>query len=404
AAEKQTANQRVAKTGIEMEAADRTPDNVAIDLDRTGTMTGEKIAQARDAAIAAIERLRADDIVSVVTYDDIVNVIVPATKVSDRETIYAAIRQIQPGNSTALFAGVSKGAAEIRKFLDSRRVNRVILLSDGIANVGLSSPDDLGELGASLRREGISVTTVGHGLDYNEDLMVKLASRSDGNHAFVENAVDLARIFNAEFGDVLSVCAQDVRVRIQCAPGIRPIRVLGRDAEIAGQDVYVSLNQLYGGQLKYVMLEVEVPGGSVGQSLNVASVDVTYANMKSASRDELHRALAVTLTNSPDAVEQSVNKDVMIAAVREIGSETSRRAIELRDQGKIEEARSAIVGNRSFYLNNAQTLQSEELLKDSEEAAEDLSNLDNANWGMQRKVMKEKTNAVSKQQMYKGKQ
>ena len=113
-------------------------------------------------------------------------------------------------------------------------MNRVILLSDGQANVGPKSATELGELGMSLGKEGISVTTIGLGAGYNEDLMANLAGYSDGNHAFVENAEDLVRIFNYEFGDVLSVVAQDLVIRIQLMDGVRPMRLLGRDGEILG--------------------------------------------------------------------------------------------------------------------------------------------------------------------------
>ena len=242
----QKAYLRVSLTGIELpDKSRRTPVNVAIVLDKSGSMTGEKIANARRAAIKAIGMLEPNDIVSVVTYDDTVHVLVPATKVADRDQIFAAIERIQAGGSTALFAGVSKGAAEVRKFLDKNRVNRVILLSDGLANIGPSSPGDLAELGTSLGRESISVTTIGLGLDYNEDLMTQLAQKSDGNHMFAQNAGDLEWIFAREFGDVLSVVAQDVEIVIDCERGIRPIRCIGRDADIVGQRVITSMNQLY---------------------------------------------------------------------------------------------------------------------------------------------------------------
>jgi len=176
AGEKQTAYLRVAMTGFEVEEADRTPVNVAIVLDKSGSMTGEKIEHAKEAAIMAIRRLRKDDIVSVVVYDTTVNVLVPATKLSNKESIANTIRSIKSGGNTALFAGVSRGANEVRKFLAKNRVNRVILLSDGLANVGPSAPSDLAELGDSLGREGISVTTIGLGLGYNEDLMTRRSS------------------------------------------------------------------------------------------------------------------------------------------------------------------------------------------------------------------------------------
>ena len=228
-------------------------------------MQGEKLVRAKEAAKLAVNRLHPDDIVSVVAYDDTVRILLPATKVADRTAVLAAIDGSKPVASTALFAGVSVGAAEVRKFLDRERVNRVVLLSDGLANVGPASPAELGALGASLKKEGISVSTIGLGLGYNEDLMVRLAGLSDGNHAFVEHPRDLARIFDHEFGDAMSVTAQDVLVRIECAQGTRPVRVLGREAEIVGRKVTVSVNQLYDAREQYILLELEAPPGGAAR-------------------------------------------------------------------------------------------------------------------------------------------
>src|SRR5205085_8842601 len=130
-------------------------------------------------------------------------------RVGDGRRLEEAICSIEAGGNTALHGGVSRGAAEIRRHLDDGHyVNRIILLSDGLANVGPSTPEELGRLGTSLMKEGISVTTIGLGLGFNEDLMTRLAQRSDGNTYFVESSADLPRIFAAELGDVLNVVAR----------------------------------------------------------------------------------------------------------------------------------------------------------------------------------------------------
>ena len=144
--EKQTTFVKVGLTGFEMKSDEARPSvNVAIVLDRSGSMSGEKIERAKEAAKMAIDRLAEKDIVSIITYDHTVNVLLPATKVTDKGYIKNEISKIQSGGNTALFAGVSKGAAEVRKFLEENRVNRVILLSDGLANVGPSSPAEVGQ-------------------------------------------------------------------------------------------------------------------------------------------------------------------------------------------------------------------------------------------------------------------
>jgi Ca-activated chloride channel homolog len=149
------------------------------------------------------------------------------------------------------------------------------------------SPGALGELGASLMKDGISVTTIGLGLGYNEDLMVRLARESDGNHSFVEHPNDLVAIFDREFGEAMSVVAQDVEIRIECGAGIRPLRTLGRPSEISGQTVITHLNQLYGGHERHLLLEVEVPAHEADAVVELASVTATFRDLGANEQNAL---------------------------------------------------------------------------------------------------------------------
>jgi Ca-activated chloride channel homolog len=397
---KQTTFLKVKLLGQNVESGSRLPVNVAIVLDRSGSMAGEKLHRAKEAAIAAIDRLGGKDIISVVAYDDTIRVLVPATRVSERARIYAAIRALSPGNTTALFAGVSRGAREVRKFLSEEQVNRVILLSDGLANVGPSSPQALGALGASLIKEGISVTTLGLGLDYNEDLMVALASRSDGNHTFVENAADLARIFNYEFGDILSVVARDVEITITCPVGVRPVRVLGRDANLIGQAVKTHLNQVYGRQEKYVLVEVEVPAHPATIDLPVADVSVDYRD--AFSQAPVHRSIpiAARFSFSADEVASSTNHEVMVSATQLIANERTKRAVALRDEGRVEDARQLLEENYNYLNENATRYKSDALKKQSYKNKEDSTNLDGVKWNRQRKSMRRYEHMYENQQSW----
>ena len=383
---------------------DRAPVNMAIVLDRSGSMAGEKLARAREAAIKAIGLLQSGDIVSVVTYDSVVNVVVPATKVDDKQSIYRAIRRITDGGSTALFAGVSKGASEVRKFLDKTRVNRVILLSDGLANVGPSTPSELGQLGSSLGKEGISVTTIGLGLGYNEDLMTQLAGMSDGHHAFVQNSADLNRIFAAEFNTALTVVANQFNIIIRCADSIRPIRVLGRRAQIIGQEVHINLNQLSSNQEKYVMLEVEVPAGVAGETRNLASVDVSYLDLKAKKRDSLQQSVSVNFSKEREKVKRAVNQPVMDSAAEQVVNEISKEAVELRDQGKKEAAKDYLQKNFESLkgvLGSSGAASSPRVEALEQEVQQDADELDdNKNWNAKRKSMRERQFKYDNQQKY----
>lgn len=399
AGEKQVNYLRVGLTGVPVKGTPRrTPVNVAIVLDKSGSMSGDKLVRAKEAALASIDRLGPDDIVSVIAYDHTVDVLVPATKVSDRAAIRSAILRLSATGNTALFAGVAKGAAEVRKFLDRQRVNRIILLSDGQANTGPSSPAELGELGASLIKEGISVTTLGLGLDYNEDLMAALARRSDGNNYFIEDSAELASKFAFEFDDVMSVVAQEITVQVKCAPGVRPVRVLGREAEITGQTVTAYLNQVYGDQEKYILLEVEVPAGADGTRRGIADVTVSYASMATRATERITRTATARFAASPALVDSGTNRVVMASAIEQIAVEKNLLAISLRDQGRIEEARRLLRENAAFLAENARRYDSKALEDYGNSQVVTAEKLDDENWNATRKENRSDTGSrISRQ-------
>ena len=350
AGKKQTTSLKVAVKGFEMQSEkERAPLNVALVIDRSGSMSGQKIERAKEAAIQAIRRLDTRDIVAVVTFDNNIDVLIPATKVSDRESIERKIRSVQPGGTTAIYDGVQKGAEEVRKFFEKGIVNRVILLSDGLANVGPSSPAQLAELGRTLGGKGITVTTLGLGNDYNEDLMAKLAAASDGNHKFIESANDLPDIFQKEFNTALSVVAQDVQCVVTLPEGNRPVRALNMDVSINGQDITFGWNQIYSGHERFVMLEVEVPGTSDGRNIELATATLRYTNLETKSVDNLSSKVDVRFSSSEVQVKSAINKTVMEDYVELLANLENKRATELRDRGDVEGARRLFLRN-SVYL------------------------------------------------------
>lgn len=380
---------------------DRAPLNVALVLDRSGSMEGEKLERAKEAARYAVGLLGNRDILSLVTYESEVQVLLPATRIGDRRRILQLIDTIETDGSTALFAGVTQGARELRKFLSREQVNRVILLSDGLANVGPSRPGELAELGSSLRREGISVSTIGLGLDFNEDLMTRLAQSSDGNHAFVQEPRDLVRIFDFEFKDALSVVARDVEVRIQCAPGIRPLRLLNREGEIRGQTITLSLNQVYSLQEKYFLVEVEVPSLRPGSSQPVAEVETGYFNLRTGRTASRTATAQVTGTTNLQDQLRSRNKDVAEAVALQKNVEAGEEAIRLRDAGQIQAAKEVLTQAAADLKKVAVEIDSEVLAESSAAVEEDAVKLeDEAQWNAQRKSMRALQYSTETQQSY----
>ncbi len=374
--------------------------NVALVLDQSGSMNGTKIRMAKEAAIEALSRLGRDDVFSLVVYDTNVKTIIPAQKVRNINAIIRTIQQIQAGGSTALFGGVSQGAAEIRKHIEKTYIHRVVLLSDGLANIGPSMPADLGRLGAGLFKENISVTTVGVGTDYNEDLMAQLAQKSDGNTYFVEAGVDLPRIFAAELGDVLNVVAKQVTITITLPDNVEPVDIIGREGRIKGNRVELSMNQLYGGQEKYALIEVRLPASKAGSTLKVARADVTYQDAY-AMKDMTSTGVATAkFSNDPGKVSASTNVDVVRDYQLNLNALAQEKAIELSDQGKPKAAAAALRKSAAKLKEYGGRYQDDQLMEEAQAVETQAETLENK--GMSKKSRKElrtKSYQMKNQQM-----
>jgi Ca-activated chloride channel homolog len=371
-------------------AAHRPAVNLCLAIDRSGSMAGEKLDQARQGAISALHRLSREDTVSVVAYDDTVDVLVPASSAAERGAIDQGIRALTPGGGTALYAGVAKCAEELRHGLDPDRVNRIILLSDGQANVGPSSPAALGALGAELMADGISVSTIGLGLDYNEDLMTELALRSDGRHTFVRRPDDLTAFLDEELTSVTSVVARNADVRIRCHGGARPLRVLGRPADIFGETVTTTFGKVYGGREHFLLVELEVPAAAATGDKPLADVEVTYRDLLAARTDSQTASARARFSSDGREVARRLDRNVMGVVELAMADVASERALELRDQGQLEAARQILNENAVRLRQKAHEYNDKRLLKTEKRqstSAEDLSPSPEK-WNVVRKAMK----------------
>lgn len=296
----------------------RTPLNLAVVLDRSGSMTGAKIEKAKQAAMQLVDRLRADDIFSFVIFSDEARLIVPAQHVEDKEALKEKIESVEAEGSTALYAGVKMGASQLDEYLSSKRINRVILLSDGLANVGPSTPRDLRRLGSQLAERDISVTTIGVGDDYNEDLMAGLAEASDANYYYVKDTEKLPEIFARELGELLTVAARDVRIEIICPDGVKPLGFIGRLERFENQKAVVNLSQFTPGQDRYLFLRCRVDGDRP----DVATVNVNYTDeLDGGSQQSASGTARIDFTGDQKVSDKSLNsavfaeKELMLTAV-----------------------------------------------------------------------------------------
>lgn len=353
------------------------PINLALVLDRSGSMAGAKLEKARQAAGVAIDQLGPDDTFSLVIYDDQVEVLIPPQRVKDREEMKREIARIRDGGSTALYAGVEKGAEQLRKYFDKEKVNRIVLLSDGIANVGPSSPSELAKLGKELRGEGFGVSTVGLGDDYNEDLMTALAEASHANYYYVKDAEKLPGIFKEELGTVKNAVARNVKIRITLPDGVNPKGVLGED-DIAfrGQTVTIPLAELFGSQTCRFLIACDAPAVD-DREIELANVELSYEDSGNGFPATENRSARVSQTTDSSLVEKSVQADVASSVAITRNRLAKEEAVKLADAGKSKDAADLLVRQAAANAALPAAAQSDVLRNDSRELnqkAEELRN------------------------------
>jgi len=324
--------------------ARRTPLNLAVVLDRSGSMSGAKLEKAKQAATMLVDRLAPDDVFSLVAYSDDARVLVPAQRVEDKDALKEKIRRIEADGSTALYAGVKRGAAEIDEYFSNKRINRVILLSDGLANIGPSSPRELRRLGHDLAERGVSVTTIGVGDDYNEDLMGGLAEASDANYYYVKDTERLPEIFARELGELLTVAARNVRIEVVCPDGVKPLGFIGRAERFENQKAVVNLSHFTAGQDRYLMLRCVVDSDRP----EVARVRLAYTDELADGKARVTDGV-VTVRFTADRMDsdRSLNNAVFAEKQLMLAAVAKDEAMQEADAGNYKKAASILAAQKS---------------------------------------------------------
>ncbi|MCM8594083.1 VWA domain-containing protein [Accumulibacter sp.] len=320
----------------------RQPYCFALVVDRSGSMAGEPLVEAVRCARHIVDRLEPSDTAALVVFDDRVRIVAPAAPVGDRKALHTALATIQPGGSTNLHGGWQAGADALLPDSAGAAIARVILLSDGNANVGaLTDSDGIAACCARAAEAGVTTSTYGLGRNFNEDLMVAMAERGGGNHYYGDTAADLFEPFAEEFDFISSLCARHVRLSLAAPQGVT-IRLLN-DYPVDGDGVMpvVRLPDIAFGAEAWALVELEVPAtlarAGAAPLLQAAVTAATPEGLPLAFADA---TLAVDVVAA--AVWETLLEDPLVVARRaeiEAGKllARARQAAEYGDWGAVEQ-------------------------------------------------------------------
>ncbi len=245
-------------------AAARPALNLALVIDRSGSMSGDKLANVRRAAEHVLDLLQEQDQVAIVAYDDTINLLAPSQPVTAqvRASLKSHLQELTPGNMTNLCGGWLSGCEEVARVASpagGQQLNRVLLLTDGLANVGITGLEEIGLHASQLLNKGIATSTFGVGLDFNEHLLEHMANQGGGRFYFIADPTTIPSIFVQEFRELAAVTAQAVEVTLEI-PAQVDAKVLGSwRSEQNGQSLRLWLGDIPSGQPREVYVRLLIP-------------------------------------------------------------------------------------------------------------------------------------------------
>lgn len=301
---------RLAAVTLENEAdqPDQPVDLVVV-LDRSGSMNGQKIEDARNAILNLLNRLTTRDRLALVTYSSNVRIETGLLPVDgdNRAVMVRAVNQVRAGGGTNLGGGLKSGIDALLRAEEVGRQRKVILISDGLANQGITDPQELGRMASIAVERNFSISSVGVGYDFNEVLMTALADRGAGRYYFLENPRTFAQVFEEEFQTARQVAAAGLEVRILQKGGLRLTHAGGYPISYEDGDAVFHPGDLLSGQERNLFLTFKMPADREGE----ARIETIRARYRYQDRDRQLDAgvgLKVACVPNPTEVAASVDK------------------------------------------------------------------------------------------------
>jgi Ca-activated chloride channel homolog len=235
------------------------PINLALVIDKSGSMAdADKLSRVKEALLTLVTQLRESDTLSLIVFDSEAQVLMPARRVGDRELVRRLIRQLEPGSSTNIHAGLMLGYQEALKNFSGEATNRVVLLTDGIANQGVTDPSQIARDSLAFNNRGVDLSTIGVGLDLNKDLLRELAKSGRGLFHFVANAQDIEKVFLKEVQSLVAPVAADPNLEVEFGPGLELTQVYGYEPQRRGNGLKIKLDNMNQGLTQVVMMRFKV--------------------------------------------------------------------------------------------------------------------------------------------------
>jgi len=342
--------------------APRGPVNIALAIDTSGSMEGEAIKEAKNAAIQMVDTLKDGDRLAVVVYHYAPELIMPSTELDAnvRAELKKKIGALQAKGTTEMTGGLRFAIEEVRAHLDRKGINRVILLGDGIPN----EPTGLEDYARSAANQGITITTLGLGLDYDEVLMGSIAELSGGRYRYVEKATQLAQFFQEERGRIDSVYGRNASVHITGGPGVRIDEVVGSEYRSGMKHADLPLGDITRGDTRNIVVRMTVTPRKADVPIELFDAVLTFDDaLEDAGRLERRVYIGARTTSDAEAVAKAKKPDVELSAAIAEASAMTIKGLALGKQGQYVAARDLLKKGSEKAMEQVKRTPSADLTK-----------------------------------------
>lgn len=323
---------------------DRPRLNLALVIDRSGSMAeARKLDYVKTAAHQLVDMMEPDDILSIVTYDHRVQIPWPSRPVGrDRTELHRVISGLYPGGATFLSGGLEVGYRQAKRGRRGGTLNRVLLLSDGLANRGVTNRGDLRERAAVMSEKGISVSTFGVGHHFDEDLMMMVAGGGGGNYRYLGDPEKIVAALESEFHTASRTAASEVEIIIRLKEDCRFGSVVGREWRRNGDSYIIRLGDLSAGERRTVFANLNVAGERPGLK-EVGEVALRYRDPSTSKLVTASaQSMSLELVRDERAYREGFDRSVQERKAVAESSVLVQDAARLADEGKKEEAKELL--------------------------------------------------------------
>ena len=281
--------------------------NLTVLMDVSGSMSAKgKLDYAKYATKWLTKQLNPNDRFSLVTFSDEAHTLIVPQPVSELANLDFIVDSIEEGGGTNLYAGIQKATQAMRLMSRSENMNRVIILSDGKANIGLSDPASLHAAAIDATRQGIAISTIGLGRDFNEQTLLSLSDLGGGSYNYVDKPQQLEDAFHDELNRAKSVAARNIKLDISFEEGVEVLRVLGWSTQQNERLVQLNLGEIYAGQTKQVVLQIRVRSSDL-DTQSLATTRLTYDDLILNEPAQSAAIQSITVTNNPQTLSDAIN-------------------------------------------------------------------------------------------------